>query len=143
MLFGLAIVSYNASSVIMFPPSDPSTLNVSVFAMQWQFNFTYPNGRSIAGICYVPANSTVIFNVTSIDVFHNFALPDFKLKVDVIPGVFNHLWIATPSLEGFSQLQYDIRCYELCGVGHSFMSAKLIVEDPATFNQWLTNSTGA
>ncbi len=142
MLFGLAIVSYKVSSNIMFPPSDPNALTVNVYARQWQFNFTYPNNKSIVDFCYVPAETTVIFNVTSIDVFHNFALPDFRLKVDAIPGVYNTLWIKSPGLQGNPQLQYDIRCYELCGTGHSFMSAKLVVQDNATFTGWLTNSTG-
>ncbi len=142
MLFGLAIVSYRVSSNIVYPPSDPNAVNISVIAMQWQFQFNYSINKSSMGVCYVPAESTVIFNVTSIDVFHNFALPEFRLKIDAIPGVYNTLWIKTPALQGNLQLQYDIRCYELCGVGHSFMSATLIVEDNVTFSQWLANNTG-
>ena len=93
------------------------------------------------GICYVPANKSIIFNVTSDDVMHNFGLMDFRVKIDAIPGRYNVIGVTTPPLEGNSQLNYTIRCYELCGVEHTYMSAPLIVMDPSTFNQWLTNQT--
>ena len=68
-------------------------------------------------------------------------LMDFRVKIEAIPGRYNVIGITTPPLDGNSELNYTIRCFEYCGVGHTYMSATLIVMDPTAFNQWLTNQT--
>ena len=95
----------------------------------------------MTGICYVPAEKSIIFNVTSIDVMHGFGLMDFRVKIEAIPGRFNVIGVTTPSLDGNSELNYTIRCYEYCGVGHTDMDASLIVMNPTAFYQWLNNQT--
>jgi cytochrome c oxidase subunit 2 len=112
-----------------------------VTAFQWAFKFTYSNGVTTLGTVNVPSNSSIIFNVTSIDVMHNFYLVDYRVSIDAIPGMHNIIWINTPQLEGNSQLNYTIRCKELCGSGHVDMIAKLVVMDPPSFNTWLNNQT--
>ncbi len=141
LLFSLAIVSYRATYNIEFPQEQGNSLTIDVIAFQWAFKFQYPNNFTTLGQCPVPSQRLVIFNVTSSDCFHNFALPDFKLKIDAIPGVYNTLAITPPSVGVGSQLNYTIRCYELCGVGHSFMNASLNVMEANAFDQWL-NMTG-
>jgi cytochrome c oxidase subunit 2 len=139
LLFSLAIGSYRLTTNFQFPPPASESLVVNVTAFQWNFRFGYPNGATTIGELRVPANKPIIFNVTSIDVMHNFGLPDFKLKIDAIPGRYNTLWITTPSLNGNTEVTYSIRCYELCGTGHTYMRATLVVMEPATFDQWLSN----
>ncbi len=72
---------------------------------------------------------------------HNFGLMDFRVKIDAIPGRYNVVGVSTPPVEGHSQLNYTIRCYELCGSIHTYMMAPLTVLDPTVFNQWLNNQT--
>ena len=139
LLFSLAVGSYRLTTSFQYPPPASESLTINVTAFQWSFRFDYPNGATSIGELRLPADKQVIFNVTSLDVMHNFGLPDFKLKIDAIPGMYNTIWITTPSLNGNAELNYTIRCYELCGVGHYDMSAKLVVMDPAAFNQWLNN----
>lgn len=141
LLASLTIASYRLTPNERFPPPVSQSLVIKVTAYQWYFNFTYPNGVYYVGTCYVPANKSIIFNVTSDDVMHNFGLMDFRVKIDAIPGRYNVIGVTTPPLEGNSQLNYTIRCYELCGVEHTYMSAPLIVMDPTAFDQWLTNQT--
>jgi cytochrome c oxidase subunit 2 len=141
ILSGLTIASYRLTPNERFPPPVSESLVIDVVASQWYFNFTYPNGVYSVGSVYVPANTSIIFNVTSNDVMHNFGLMDFREKVDAIPGRYNIMGIVTPPLNGNSQLNYTIRCYELCGIGHTFMFAPLTVLDPTVFNQWLNNQT--
>ena len=64
---------------------------------------------------------------------HNFGLMDFRVKIDAIPGRYNIVGVTTPPLDGNSQLNYTIRCYELCGSVHTYMMAPLTVLDPASF----------
>lgn len=141
ILTSLTIASYRLTPNERFPPPVSQSLVIEVTAHQWYFNFTYPNGVYYVGTCYVPANKSIIFNVTSDDVMHNFGLMDFRVKIDAIPDRYNVIGVTTPPLEGNSQLNYTIRCYELCGAAHTSMDAPLIVLDPTIFNQWLTNQT--
>lgn len=64
----------------------------------------------------LPVNQTTRFNLYSPDVIHDFGVPGFLMKMDVIPGRVNHFAI-TPTREG----TYAGKCYELCGVSHSRM----------------------
>jgi cytochrome c oxidase subunit II len=141
LLLSLTIASYTLTPNARFPPPVSESLVIRVTAFQWAFRFEYPNGVNITGTCYVPANKSIIFNVTSTDVMHGFGLMDFSVKIEAIPGRFNVIGITTPSLNGNSELNYTIRCFEYCGVGHTGMMASLIVMNPTAFNQWLNNQT--
>jgi cytochrome c oxidase subunit 2 len=88
-------------------------------------------------------DTTVIFNVTSIDVMHDFGLPQFKIKTDAIPERYNVIWLNVPSLEGQNELTYQIKCYELCGIGHTYMTANLIVMNQTAFDQFLTEAAAS
>ena len=98
-------------------------------------------GRTHLGNVLFLLSKSIIFNVTSSDVMHGFGLMDFRVKIEAIPGRYNIIGITTPPLDGNSQLNYTIRCYELCGVGHTFMDANLTVLDPTAFESWLNNQT--
>ncbi len=141
ILLSLTVASYRLTPNARFPPPVSQSLVIDVTAYQWNFKFTYPTGAETVGECYVPAAKSIIFNVTSSDVMHNFGLMDFRVKIDAIPGRYNVVGVTTPPLEGNSQLNYTIRCYELCGSIHTYMMAPLTVMDPTVFNQWLNNQT--
>jgi cytochrome c oxidase subunit 2 len=141
LLLSLTIASYRLTPNARFPPPVSQSLVIKVTAFQWSFKFDYPNGVTTLGECVVPANKSIVFNVTSSDVMHGFGLMDFRVKVEAIPGRYNVIGITTPPLDGNSQLNYTIRCYELCGVGHTYMAASLTVMDPTAFSQWLNNQT--
>jgi cytochrome c oxidase subunit II len=141
ILLTVTIASYQLTPNARFPPPASQSIVINVEAFQWNFKFDYSNGASIIGQCYVPANKSIIFNVTSIDVMHNFGLMDFRVKIDAIPGRYNIVGVTTPPLDGNIQLNYTIRCFELCGMGHPDMISPLTVLDPTTFNQWLNNQT--
>jgi cytochrome c oxidase subunit 2 len=140
ILTSLLVASYRLTPNARFPPSSQS-LTIDVTAFQWAFRFTYPNGASTLGVVNVPANTSIIFNITSLDVMHNFYLADYRVSIDAIQGKYNIIWISTPQLDGYSQLNYTIRCKELCGVWHYDMTAQMVVMDPISFRQWLNNQT--
>ncbi len=64
----------------------------------------------------LPVGETTRFNLHSPDVIHDFGVPGFLIKMDVIPGRVNHFEV-TPKTEG----TYSGKCYELCGTYHSRM----------------------
>ena len=135
ILFTLSVLSDRIAANIQTPPDPSSSLVIKVTALQWAFQFTYPNNVTIASECRIPVDTPVIFNVTSI--------PQFKIKTDAIPGRYNVIWLNVPSLEGQNELTYQIKCYELCGIGHTYMTANLIVMNQTAFNQFLTETAAS
>ena len=68
----------------------------------------------------------------SIDVLHNFTVPQFRVKMDLVPGLVTYVWF-TPTRAG----KYDVLCEELCGIAHFTMRGKVVVEEEAAFKTWL------
>jgi cytochrome c oxidase subunit II len=68
----------------------------------------------------------------STDVLHNFYVPEFRGKMDLIPGSITYFWF-TPTRTG----TFDILCAELCGVGHSQMRGAVVVAEEAAYQTWL------
>ncbi len=68
----------------------------------------------------------------SVDVLHNFYVPEFRGKMDMIPGAVTYYWL-TPTRTG----TFDILCFELCGVGHSQMRGRVVVAEHAPYQAWL------
>jgi cytochrome c oxidase subunit 2 len=80
----------------------------------------------------LPVNRQVKLLIRSKDVLHNFTVPQFRVKMDLVPGMVPFIWL-TPTRVG----TYDILCEELCGIGHHAMRGKVMVEEENDFNQWL------
>jgi cytochrome c oxidase subunit 2 len=70
----------------------------------------------------------------SIDVLHDFTVPQFRFKMGLIPGLVTRTWF-TPTRTG----TFDLLCQELCGVGHFTMRGKVVVEDAGAFQSWLNS----
>lgn len=81
---------------------------------------------------HIPIDQPVKFLLRSKDVLHNFTVPQFRVKMDLVPGMVPWLWL-TPIRTG----TFEILCEELCGIGHHTMRGKVVVEEEAAFNDWL------
>jgi cytochrome c oxidase subunit 2 len=95
-----------------------------------------PNGQDdllISGSeLHLPVGKPVKLLLRSIDVLHNFAVPQFRAKMDLVPGTVTYIWL-TPIRSG----KFDILCNELCGVAHFAMRGKVVVEEDNAFQAWL------
>jgi cytochrome c oxidase subunit 2 len=120
-LGSVAFESFQAIGVYNSRLNDSNAIHVSVTAQRFSWSFNCTSGCGVAGVLTVPHNTTIILDITSIDVFHSFGIPALKVKADAIPGRTNTIWLSAPV--GV----YRIQCYELCGSGHAFMIAKLNV----------------
>uniref|UniRef100_UPI0013D4C454 cytochrome c oxidase subunit II n=1 Tax=Proteus mirabilis TaxID=584 RepID=UPI0013D4C454 len=58
--------------------------------------------------------------------------PEFRAKMDMIPGSVTYFWFI-PTRTG----EFDVLCAELCGIGHAQMRGKVIVEEEREYNAWL------
>ena len=68
----------------------------------------------------------------SLDVLHNYYVPQFRAKMDAIPGIISYYWFE-PNKVG----DYEVLCAEYCGVGHYAMRAKVIVETEENYKNWI------
>jgi cytochrome c oxidase subunit 2 len=97
-----------------------------------------PNGRDdviiARPILHLPVNQPFKGLLRSTDVLHNFTVPQFRVKMDLVPGMVTYQWF-TPTVAG----TYEILCEELCGVGHFAMRGKVVIDEPAAYQSWLAN----
>ncbi len=95
-----------------------------------------PNGRDDVLVddseLHIPIGKPVKILLRSIDVLHDFYVPEFRAKMDMVPGTVTYFWF-TPIRTG----TFDVLCFELCGVGHYAMRGKVVVEEEAAYNAWL------
>jgi cytochrome c oxidase subunit 2 len=129
VIFGWGYSVYNGMTS---PPTD--AYEVRVIGKQWLWNFQYTNGQTTTNELYVPLNKPVRLVMTSEDVLHDFFIPNFRIKQDVVPGMYSSVWFEA-KVPGIHQ----IFCAMYCGTSHSGMLAKLIVLDE---NQWKTWDSG-
>jgi cytochrome c oxidase subunit 2 len=95
-----------------------------------------PNGADDviveAADLHLPVDRPVKMVLRSIDVLHDFYVPQFRAKMDMVPGMVTYFWL-TPVEIG----EFEVLCAELCGVGHAFMRGLVQVEDEADYQAWL------
>ncbi len=130
VLAGAGYASFHAIGVYNSPPNgwnDPNALHVNVTAQRFSWSFNCTSGCGVLGVLTVHRDTIVILNITSIDVFHSFGIPDLKVKADAIPGRYNLIWFSAGLGTCSGREGCTIQCYELCGNGHAFMKAKLFV----------------
>ena len=118
---------------IATPSGSGPVLPVQVIAQQWKFTYRWPTyGGVQTPAIELPANTTIKFNVTSLDVIHSFWAYQLGVKADANPGVNNIAYVTTKG-----PLSFNVRCAELCGVWHGYMFATGRVVPKAQFASWI------
>jgi len=99
-------------------------------------NLDDPNGKDDVLIqsdeLHLKTNRPVQILLRSVDVLHNFYVPQFRSKMDAIPGIITYYWFE-PNKVG----EYEVLCAEYCGLGHYGMRAKVVVENEQNYENWL------
>jgi cytochrome c oxidase subunit 2 len=95
-----------------------------------------PNGQDDVLVdgdnLHLPLNKPIKVLLRSLDVLHDFYVPQFRAKMDMVPGAVTYFWF-TPTRTG----TFDILCFELCGVGHHAMRSQVVVEAQTAYDNWL------
>jgi len=111
------------------------TLNVSP-ENPFGLNPNDPNGQDDVLIegqdLHLPLNRPVKVLLRSVDVLHDFYVPQFRAKMDMVPGMVTYFWF-TPTRAG----TYESICAELCGTGHYSMRAVVVVDEEVAYQAWL------
>jgi cytochrome c oxidase subunit 2 len=132
----LAIYSYQILNKI--DRLQPDALNVEVRAMQYAWQFYYPDADVTSNELHIPINRQVRLKMRSTDVIHSFWVPKFRIKKDVMPDRVTEALITATDLG-----TYPVVCAELCGANHALMRANLVVQPDADYRNWLAAQAAA
>lgn len=88
------------------------------------------------GPMHLQLDKPVKILLRSRDVLHDFYVPNFRAKMDLVPGLVTYIWL-TPTKAG----TYELLCAELCGVGHYTMKNHVVVDDAPAYETWLAAQT--
>ena len=145
ILVGLTIASQKTWHQIRPAPAALEGLpQVEVLAEQFAWNIRYPGPDGVFETAddvttinqlHLPVGESMLIKIRSKDVIHSFFVPEFRIKQDAVPGLPTQVWIQ-PTRAG----EYEIRCAELCGLGHYRMRGFATTESREAFNQWLVET---
>jgi cytochrome c oxidase subunit II len=85
-----------------------------------------------AGELHLPIDKPVKMLLRSLDVLHDFYVPEFRAKMDMVPGMVTYFWF-TPTKTG----TFEVLCAELCGTGHGYMRGTVLVDTEVDYQAWL------
>src|SRR5688572_28147396 len=125
IFLGGAIVYYNQFRI----PEDG--MQVYVVGKQWMWKIQHEGGQREINELHVPVNTVVKLTMTTEDVLHDFSVPAFRTKTDVVPGRYTYLWFK-PTKPG----KYHLYCAEYCGLNHSGMGGYVYVMEQDDFAAW-------
>lgn len=117
------------------------------------------------GELVLPVGKKVRVRIASRDVIHNFYLPQFRVKMDAVPGIVGHFvftpiettadrrkrlsqheeWQVPskidPEKQRWETFDYELACAELCGRGHYSMQKIVKVVTEEEYEQWLSEQS--
>jgi cytochrome c oxidase subunit 2 len=131
LLAGIAIPTVKMVFDINRYPKNAITVDVTGHRWWWQYSYEGTNVTS-ANELHIPTGQKIVINLTSVDVIHNFWVPQLAGKVYAIPGRHNKLMIAADK-----PATYYGQCAEYCGTSHANMRLRVIAQNPSDFNDWL------
>jgi len=114
------------------PPED--ALEVYVVGKQWMWKVQHPEGHREINALHVPLGKPIKLTLTSEDVIHDFAVPAFRIKIDVLPGRYVHTWFQATKTGTF-----HLFCDQYCGTNHAGMTGEVVVMEPAEYEAWLNS----
>ena len=131
-LITVAIFVWGASVFFAMSRPPDEALNIYVVGKQWMWKFQHLDGQREINELHVPVGRAVKLIMTSEDVIHDFFVPAFRVKADVVPGRYTTLWFQA-TLPG----RYRLFCSQYCGTRHSGMTGEVVVMEPTAYQTWL------
>ncbi|MGO8789351.1 MAG: cytochrome c oxidase subunit II [Terriglobia bacterium] len=132
---GLVTVTFLWGTSLFIRNSRPPAASEEIFVVgkQWMWKLQHPEGVEEINELHVPVNRPIKLTMTSEDVIHDFSVPAFRVKKDVVPGMYTTLWFQATKTGSF-----HLFCDQYCGTNHSLMKGEVIVMEPTEYEQWLS-----
>src|SRR2546422_11293455 len=137
LLLSMVMFGWGASLYMSMQHPPPQAMEIYVVGKQWMWKLQHPEGQMEINELHVPVGRDVKLTMTSEDVIHDFFVPAFRIKADVLPGRYTTQWF-----EATKPGTYHLFCAEYCGMNHSGMIGSVIVMQPSEFDNWLSGNAG-
>jgi cytochrome c oxidase subunit 2 len=136
---GLSMIMFVWGVSIYFKESRPpaNSMEVYITGKQWMWKIQHMEGAREINELHVPVGRNVKLTMTSEDVIHDFFIPAFRTKADVLPGRYTTQWFQATKVGA-----YHIFCAEYCGTKHSGMIGTVYVMSQQDYNTWLGAGSG-
>lgn len=134
----ICVVMFVWSAALFFRDSraPQNSLEIFVVGKQWMWQIQHPEGIREINELHVPVNRPVKLIMTSQDVIHDFFIPAFRVKKDVLPDRYTSIWF-----EATETGKFHLFCAQYCGMGHSKMGGWVYVMPETEYEKWLTGGT--
>lgn len=138
--FGISMIMFvwGAKVYVTLAVPPPNAIEVFVVGKQWMWKLQHLEGKREINELHVPVGQPIKLTMTSEDVIHSFYVPAFRIKQDVIPGRYTTAWF-----EATRTGTYHLFCAEYCGTEHAKMVGRVVVMEPAEYQNWLAGNAGA
>jgi cytochrome c oxidase subunit 2 len=134
--FICAVLFIWASSLYVRNARPPAaSREIFVVGKQWMWHIQHPEGPREIDELHVPVNVPIKLTMTSQDVIHDFYIPSFRVKKDVLPGRYTSLWFQATKIG-----TYHLFCGQYCGTDHAHMIGWVYVMTPTDYESWLSRS---
>jgi cytochrome c oxidase subunit 2 len=136
LLIAMSMFAWGAQ--IYFEQSKPpqNASEIYVVGKQWMWKIQHATGQREINELHVPVGRKIKLIMTSEDTIHDFFVPAFRMKADVVPGRYTTEWF-----EATKPGTYHLFCAEYCGMNHSGMIGSVIVMGPSEFDNWLSGNS--
>ena len=135
IFFGLFIWGSVIYVRLYQPPAN--ALKIYVVAKQWMWKIEHAGGQHEINALHVPIDTPIELIMTSEDVIHDFFVPAFRVKRDVLPGQYETMWFRADQA-GI----YHLFCSQFCGTDHANMIGDVVVMSARDYADWLAGSGG-
>jgi len=110
--------------------------DIIITGHQWWWQAYYPGTKvSAANEIHLPVGKAILMELNAADVIHDWWVPAFGTKMDMIPGMHNYLWV-TINKPGI----YNGACSEFCGQQHAWMRIRVVAQSEEDYNNWLAEN---
>jgi len=130
LLICIALFVWGFQGFVNLRTPPKGAFEVHVTGQKWKWLFDYKHGTEDK--LHVPVDRDVRLVLQSADVLHSFFIPNFRVKMDAVPGRYTDLWFhATQAGE------FPVFCAEYCGTSHSDMLTTVVVHEPGGYEKWV------
>ncbi len=136
IFFGLFVWGADLYVRLFRPPAD--AMVIYVIGKQWMWKVQYPGGQREINALHLPIGRPIQLVMTSEDVIHDFSVPAFRIKHDVLPGRYETLWF-----QATRPGTYHLFCTQLCGTDHSQMTGEIVAMPAPDYQRWLEQNGGS
>jgi cytochrome c oxidase subunit 2 len=137
LILAMCMFGWGAVVYVDYRNAPRDALDIYVIGKQWMWKAQQPNGVKEINELHVPVGRDIRLILASEDVIHDFFVPAFRIKMDVVPGHYNTMWFR-PIKPG----RYHFFCSQYCGTNHAVMGGWVTVMEPAEYASWLSGSSG-